>query len=239
MGQQSSKTTVEAQVIFQRLATQDICQKRSVCLASNPAVHSKRKLACHSACHHGSSARLLEKTTIHSWPQSRRDAGGLVYVMDNPTGGVWVKPEGKWTRSWRSDWIFRRCLHAGVKSSALSGFVSWAEPASKLSRMLLIRDAPLCQTCCPEESRWTSGVKSTEDPTGLITLLILSKWDTQKAMLSACRRAMVISAAMLHFQTENLSGLCLDGWYALIRMPTSFFFLFMPAFFYYWFKQHH
>lgn len=191
MGQQSSKTTIEAQVIFHRLATQHICQKRDACFAPNPVVHTKRKLTCHSACHRGSSARLLEKSTINSWPQSQCDADGLVYVMDNPTGGVWVKPEGKWTRSWQSDWIFRRCLHAGVKSSTLSGFVSWAEPASKLSRMLLIWDTPLCQTCCLKESRWTSAVNSTGDLAGLITLLILSKWDTQRPCCqTACGRGL-------------------------------------------------
>lgn len=118
MGQQSSKSTIEAQVIFQRVGAQDVCQRRDACLTPNPVVHVQRKLTSHAACLH-SSTRALEKSAIHSWPQSCCDAGGLVYVMDNPTGGVWVKPEDRWTRSWYKDWVFRQCLNAGIKSTAL------------------------------------------------------------------------------------------------------------------------
>ncbi|CAL1579713.1 unnamed protein product [Knipowitschia caucasica] len=32
------------------------------------------------------------------WHQQRNETEGLEYVMDNPTGGVWVKSTERWTR---------------------------------------------------------------------------------------------------------------------------------------------
>ncbi len=98
MGQQGSKSAIEARVIFQRVGGVDMCQKTDACCTPASVVRIQKRVTNQTACLH-SSNRSVEKSAAHSWPQSRSDSGGLVYVMDNPTGGVWVKPEEKWTRS--------------------------------------------------------------------------------------------------------------------------------------------
>ena len=47
---------------------------------------------------HG-SGRPKERRRPNSWHHSHRETTGLVYVMDDPTGGVWMKPRETWTRS--------------------------------------------------------------------------------------------------------------------------------------------
>lgn len=95
MGQQASKSSIEARVIFQR---EDMYQRMDACSPAS-VVRIQKKVSSQSAGLR-SSPRALEKSTQHSsWTQSRCDADGLVYVLDNPTGGVWVKPGEKWTRS--------------------------------------------------------------------------------------------------------------------------------------------
>lgn len=98
MGQQGSKSTMEARVIFQRVNSMEMCQKTDACSTPASVVRIQKRVAGQPACLH-SSTRSLERTTPQSWNQSRRDSVGLVYVMDNPTGGVWVKPGEKWSRS--------------------------------------------------------------------------------------------------------------------------------------------
>ena len=93
MGQQGSKSSVEARVLFHRIGAADTYQRIDARSTPPSAVHIQRKVTNHS------SARAVDRSTSHPWPQSRCDTGGLVYVMDNPTGGVWVKPGQKWTRS--------------------------------------------------------------------------------------------------------------------------------------------
>lgn len=118
MGQQGSKSTIEARVIFQRVGAVDMCQKTDACSTPASVVRIQKRVNSEAACLH-SSTPTLEKSTPHAWPQSRCDTG-LVYVMDNPTGGVWVKPGEKWTRSWCKNKIFRRNATDfvdGIKSS--------------------------------------------------------------------------------------------------------------------------
>lgn len=98
MGQQGSKSTIEARVVFQRIGGADMCQKTDACSTPASVVRIQKKVTNQAACLH-SSTRSLEKSTIHSWPQSRSDNRELEFVMDNPTGGVWVKPGEKWSRS--------------------------------------------------------------------------------------------------------------------------------------------
>lgn len=95
MGQHSSKASIEARVIFHRVGA---CEREDPCCSPASVVGIEKKVTSQSACPHP-SPRTLEKSTVHSWTQSRCDTGGLVYVMDNPTGGVWVKPGENWTRS--------------------------------------------------------------------------------------------------------------------------------------------
>lgn len=97
MGQQGSKSSIEARVIFHRFGAVDMYQRMGSCSAPASVIHIQRKVTGQPAGRH--SPRALGKSTHHAWPQSScDDAGGLVYVMDNPTGGVWVKPEEKWIR---------------------------------------------------------------------------------------------------------------------------------------------
>lgn len=98
MGHQGSKSSVEARVIFQRVDMVDKFQQTDACAPSASVVRIQKKVTSQSNFRH-SPDRAVQKSAPHSWPQSRRDAVGLVYVMDNPTGGVWVKPTEKWTRS--------------------------------------------------------------------------------------------------------------------------------------------
>lgn len=100
MGQQSSKSSIETKVIFQRVGAEGMSQRTDACSSPASVVRIQKKATSQSACRQ-CSAREPEKPTPHSWSQSRCDTGGLVYVMDNPTGGVWVKPGEKWTRSWQ------------------------------------------------------------------------------------------------------------------------------------------
>lgn len=99
MGQQGSKSSIEARVIFHSVGTVDMYQRIDACCTPSSVVHIQKKVTSQPACLQ-SSPRAIEKSTPHSWTQSRCDAGGLVYVMDNPTGGVWVKPGENWLRSW-------------------------------------------------------------------------------------------------------------------------------------------
>lgn len=92
MGQHGSKSTIEARVIFQRVGAVDAC-------CSPASVVRIQKKVSGQSPRLRSSPRPMDKSTTHSWSQSRCDTGGLVYVMDNPTGGVWVKPGEERTRS--------------------------------------------------------------------------------------------------------------------------------------------
>lgn len=98
MGHQGSKSSIEARVIFQRVGAADMIQKTDACSTPASVVRIQKKATSQSTCLH-SSDWAPEKSTLHSWTQSRGDTGGLVYVMDDPTGGVWVKPREKWSRS--------------------------------------------------------------------------------------------------------------------------------------------
>lgn len=94
MGQHGSKSSIESRAIFQSDGAADMYQKADTCSTPGSVVRFQKRVTNHS------SPRTREKSELDSWPLSRRDTGGLVYVMDNPTGGVWVKPEEKWSRSW-------------------------------------------------------------------------------------------------------------------------------------------
>ena len=84
---------MEARVIFHRVGAADMYHRTD-------SVVTIQKKAPGQSVSPRSAARALEKSTPHPWPlRSRCDAAGLVYVMDNPTGGVWVKPGQNWTRS--------------------------------------------------------------------------------------------------------------------------------------------
>lgn len=98
MGQQNSKSTTEDRCILYHVDVVDECQRKDACSSFSHAsvFHMQKRM---NSLH--SSPRTREKSAVYPWPQSRCDDGGLVYVMDNPTGGVWVKPGQKWTRSWR------------------------------------------------------------------------------------------------------------------------------------------
>ncbi|KAM7400681.1 hypothetical protein PAMA_005061 [Pampus argenteus] len=98
MGQRGSKSSIEARVVFQRFGTADMFEKVDACCTPASVVRIQKKVTRQPACLH-SDDRVPQKAATHSWPPSRGDTGGLVYVMDNPTGGVWVKPREKWTRS--------------------------------------------------------------------------------------------------------------------------------------------
>ncbi|CAB1454577.1 unnamed protein product [Pleuronectes platessa] len=74
---------MEARVIFHRVGAEDLYHR------TESVVHIQKRSTGQSVSPR-SAARALEKSTPHPWPlQSRRDSAGLVYVMDNPTGGVW------------------------------------------------------------------------------------------------------------------------------------------------------
>lgn len=75
MGQQGSKSAIEARVVFQRTGTDPAGIKMDNSPSPNFSNPEKR------------------------WSQCRNDAEGLEYVMDNPTGGVWVKSKERWTIS--------------------------------------------------------------------------------------------------------------------------------------------
>lgn len=92
MGQQNSKSTAEDRSILDQVDGVHECQRRDASSSQASVFHMERKM---DSLH--SSPRRRERSAGYPWPQS--DVGGLVYVMDNPTGGVWVKPEQKWTRS--------------------------------------------------------------------------------------------------------------------------------------------
>lgn len=97
MGQHGSKQSIEARVIFQRIGAGDLYQRTDVCSTPASVVRIQKKVPSQSVCLQCSTS-APDKITAHSWPQSRCYTGGLVYVMDNPTGGVWVKPGEQLTR---------------------------------------------------------------------------------------------------------------------------------------------
>lgn len=96
MGQQNSKSTAEDRSILHHVDGEDECQRKDASSSQDSVFQMQKKVDSLQ-----SSSRRRERSAGYPWPQSRCDAGGLVYVMDNPTGGVWVKPEQKWTRCWR------------------------------------------------------------------------------------------------------------------------------------------
>lgn len=86
---------MEARVIFQNTGEEETNLRGE---AGGPTVNIQKKVSS-QACDR-SSPRQMQKSTSQSWLHSSCDSSrGLVYVMDNPTGGVWVKPEENWTRS--------------------------------------------------------------------------------------------------------------------------------------------
>lgn len=96
MGQQNSKSTAEERSILHHDGAVAECHKKDTCCSQASVFHMQKKM---NNLHH--SPRTREKPAVYPWPQSRSDDWGLVYVVDSPTGGVWVKQEQKWTRSWR------------------------------------------------------------------------------------------------------------------------------------------
>lgn len=94
MGQQNSKSIAEDRSVLHKVDAVDECQRKDASFSQASVFNVQKKI---NSLH--SSPRTRERSAGYAWPQSRCDAGGLVYVMDNPTGGVWVKPEQKWTRS--------------------------------------------------------------------------------------------------------------------------------------------
>lgn len=94
MGQQTSKSTAEDRSILHHDDGVDDCHRNDAPSSQASVFHTHKKA---NSLH--PSPRTRERSAGYPWLQSRCDAGGLVYVMDNPTGGVWVKPEQKWTRS--------------------------------------------------------------------------------------------------------------------------------------------
>lgn len=132
MGQHGSKSSFEARVIFQR--AEETCERTDSCSTPAPVVRIQREASTPTACF-CSSARVPEKSSPHSsWPHSRRDAGALVYVMDNPTGGVWVKPREKWTRSWHKKVLIWKATTLQEKTNAsMSSASGWFLCASRLA----------------------------------------------------------------------------------------------------------
>lgn len=132
MGQQGSKSTIEARVVFQRVGAMETCQKKDTCSSPTSVVRIQKKMT-NQACRQ-SSNRALEKSAHHSWPHSSCDAGGLVYVIDSPTGGVWVKPGEKWSRSWYNNENFSHCANDGSQASRdwLDGCASSVVASSEL-----------------------------------------------------------------------------------------------------------
>lgn len=133
MGQHGSKSSIEARAIFQSDGAADMCQKADTCSTPGSVVRFQKRVTNQSACLH-SSPRTRQKSELDSWPLRRRDTGGLVYVMDNPTGGVWVKPEEKWSRSWykklKYKWFNQWNQLSILQSSRCCWFIFllWGEP---------------------------------------------------------------------------------------------------------------
>lgn len=44
-----------------------------------------------------------QKKRKFNWMHCGQEASGLVYVMDDPTGGVWMKPKDRSTTSWKKN----------------------------------------------------------------------------------------------------------------------------------------
>lgn len=103
MGQHGSKSSIEARVVFQRVAVDIESSKRMDEESSSPnSVRIQKKMECRpKSTSPNFSDRVLvpEKCQGRCWSQSRWDPDELEYVMDNPTGGVWVKSKERWTRS--------------------------------------------------------------------------------------------------------------------------------------------
>lgn len=90
MGQHSSKSSIKARIIFQRVVEADMFQKTDTYSTNVSAARIQKKVASRLSCLQ-SCNWATDKSTIPR-SESRADSEGLVYVMDNPTGGVWVKP---------------------------------------------------------------------------------------------------------------------------------------------------
>ncbi|CAL8370100.1 unnamed protein product [Boreogadus saida] len=99
MGQHGSKSSMEERMLIQSLASID---EQRVYL--NEDTHDF-KTHCLSSCTLQMRGRPWdiqdrEGRRKHSPWQHRHstNTSGLVYVVDNPTGGVWVKPKERWNR---------------------------------------------------------------------------------------------------------------------------------------------
>lgn len=102
MGQHGSKSSIEARVVFQRFAV-DIESSTRMDESSSPnSVRIQKKMESRpksTSPNFSSRALIPEKCQGRCWSQSRWDLDELEYVMDNPTGGVWVKSKERWTSS--------------------------------------------------------------------------------------------------------------------------------------------
>lgn len=103
MGQRGSKpTVVEVWELFQCFGAQAPVKRNSVYQKMNESSTRALTIRFQETVKRPDlsyDAGIHERSTRpHSWHYSRRDTG-LVYVMDDPTGGVWMKPREKWTRS--------------------------------------------------------------------------------------------------------------------------------------------
>ncbi|TWW73289.1 hypothetical protein D4764_15G0006830 [Takifugu flavidus] len=114
MGQQNSKSTAEERSILHHDGAVAECQRKDACCSQASVFHMQKKM---NNLHH--SPRTREKSAGYPWPQSRCDAGGLVYVVDSPTGGVW--PKSSWDQCRCGCMYFlKKILRGGRRQLALT-----------------------------------------------------------------------------------------------------------------------
>ncbi|CAL8344432.1 unnamed protein product [Merluccius merluccius] len=91
MGQLGSKSSAERRALLQRLVPGG--ETRDVSLYGNTHDH---RTHCSSLCIYPWDFDQTWSPWQHG--PGHHNPGGLVYVVDNPTGGVWVKPKDGWSR---------------------------------------------------------------------------------------------------------------------------------------------
>lgn len=99
MGQHGSKSPIEARVVFQRAGFDSEPSERMDESSSPTSVRIQKRVDNKSSPNSRSRTLVPEKCQGRRWSQSRGDPDELEYVLDDPTGGVWVKSKERWTRS--------------------------------------------------------------------------------------------------------------------------------------------
>lgn len=99
MGLKNSKSSAEAAVLLGF----DAPGKSNLFCSLKESIYGVRAMEYVEMNRTPGTKLIVERKMRFNWMHCDQDTSGLVHVMDDPTGGVWMKPNESSTRPWRKN----------------------------------------------------------------------------------------------------------------------------------------